>query len=139
MKLTDQEIIDARKRALENNPRSYEAWYEVLTFGREVESTVLDRYWRNAAKERPVEEGWYAVAAKVDAPDGWIFVTTYFWSNQRSVFSDIPGGPPTSSIVLRFKKMSEFIDEAGLNPPVEEEGSLAQQGVEDGEQNNVRE
>jgi hypothetical protein len=134
MKLTDQEIIEARKSALENNPRSYEAWYEVLTFGREVEKKVLEKQWLEFSKaSRPAEEGWYAVAARIEGPDGWIYVTTAFWSNARNIFSEVSGGVPFPHTVLRFKKMSEFIDEAGLNPPVEEEGSLAQQGVEDGE------
>lgn len=132
MKLTDQEIIEARKRALENNPRSYEPWYEVLTFGREVEKAVLGKYWHYCLSERPVEEGWYVVATITAWPrEGEIFVTTLFWSNQRQVFSQQPGGDDWSCVneIVAFKKMEEFVEEAGLKPRRDEEGSLAHQGV----------
>lgn len=133
MKLTDPEIIEARKRALENNPRSYKPWYEILAFGHEIEKTVMTKYWHRAPL-LPAEEGWYVVVAEASLSriEQQIFVTTLFWSNQRHVFSTQPGEDSHQNKVLAFKKINEFIEDAGLEEP----GSLALQGIEDGEKKN---
>lgn len=108
--LTDPEFIEARKSALENNPRSYEPWYETIMYGREVERLVLTKYWRVFANEKPHTEGWYVVAYAVD--DGSIFVDTFHWSNVHAQFITFPGASPVDLRIkpIAFKAMSEIVE-----------------------------
>jgi hypothetical protein len=103
MKLTDPEFIDARRAALENNPRSYEPWYETIMYGREVEKIVKSKYWRDFSKEKPHEEGSYIV---VSFNGGRLYVDTMIWSNRENAFTGFIN--LSTSKILVFKPVSEI-------------------------------
>ena len=114
MQLTDQEIIEARKRALENNPRSYEPWYETVTFGREVERLVQAKYWRDFSEEKPHVEGFYATIIDHPVQTGDIYVMNAHWSNMLNGFVGFPGARDVMQNVLFFKPMKEFVQELNI-------------------------
>jgi hypothetical protein len=115
MQLTDPEFIEARKRALENNPRSYEPWYETIMYGREVERLVQQKYWRDYSKEKPHEEGWYVVVYSV-VEGVATFVDTFHWSNTHNQFITAPGTAPVDLRIkpIAFKSMNEIVESVSI-------------------------
>lgn len=115
MKLTEQEIIEARKTALTNNPRSFQPWAESINFAREIERLVQMKYWRDFSKEKPHAEAYYAVIIRPQTEGVPVFLETLFWSNARADFTDYPGDTDNyGKNVLFFKPISDLAEELGI-------------------------